>query len=550
MSASGGAAGASQARMSVAGGAAGTSQAGMSVAGGTAGTSQGGMSVPVGAAGAKQARMSVAGGAAGASQAGMSASGGGPGQAGTSRSRKKAGRIGLPRSRRLALGLLALAFGSAAGAAAARGSALDWFAAVLAAGLLALPALSALWSWTCGGSLRLARELEPGAEAGEAAVRLRFSGRRLPPLLIVHVREELSRRTGVSEQPLVLACWALPWLRKEWTVSYRLGRLRRGEYGYGPCVVSIGDPLGLAWTSVRLETPDGFAVLPEPEGPPLGGPAAGSPGPSAAGGGSGEHGDGRPRGAAGPGPMTRAYREGDPLRRVDWRAAARGRGLQTRQDEPAGTPELLVLLELERSRWQRPASVSGLPSARAASGGADALLDACVGQAAALLRDAAAAGWAARLAAGAEAPLAAAGGRGLALAARRLAAATPQPGGGADEALERLLRSGSLAPGSRIAALTPIGGGWERLAELARAARCTLELRVPIGPALPSAARRERERWAAAAGVALVWLPLDAPRCRAWRSAANVMEGGGGSGGWTGIANGSAGESGSWTAWR
>ncbi|WP_194843445.1 DUF58 domain-containing protein [Paenibacillus sp. B01] len=413
-----------------------------------------------------------------------------------------------------------------------------------------LAALPALWSWTCGGSLHLERVLEAGGDAGEAAVRLRFSGRRLPPLLLVQVREELSRRTGVSEQPLVLTCWALPWLRKEWTVSYRIGSLRRGEYAYGPCTVSIADPLGLAWTSVRLEAPDGFAVLPEPEGPPLGAVAAGSPRSLAAGSGSGQPDGGNPRSAPGRGPLTRAYREGDPLRRVDWRAAARGRGLQTRQDEQAGSPELVVLLELEHALWQRPGSASGLPGS--ASAEPDALLDACAGQAAALLRDAAAAGWAARLAAGAEPPLGVAGGRGLPLAARRLAAAKPQPGGSADAALERLLRSGSLAPGSRIAALTPLGGGWERLAELARAARCPLELRVPIGPALSAAARRERERWAAEAGVELVWLPLEASRCRAWRASASVREHDGGAGGasrsWSGRATGS--ESGSWTVWR
>lgn len=396
---------------------------------------------------------------------------------------------------------------------------MDWFAAGITACVLALACLPKLWS--AGGGLKLERVFEAGSGPGELLVRLRFSGRRVPPFLIVQVREQLENESAADKRPLVLTCWKLPWLSGEWSVLYTLDGLGRGRYRFTPATVSVTDPFGLVCGLLRAGSADVFTVLPQPEGrfEAFTTGTKEQPLPHTRGV-VGEEG-GKPDIRAGAGLLSRPYRSGDPLRRIDWRQAAKGRGLQTRQDERASSPAVVLVLDLEEKHF-----LDGQSKPRK---GADGALDACAGAAAQSLREAAEGRCSMQLyggeAAGALVP--AGNLRAVHSAAMLLAAARPAAGAGAIAVLERLIQGHNLRPGSRIV-VTTFGmelKDWERLVELVRSARCRLELRVPLWTLPQSAAFcRERQLWASKNGVLLSWIPLAAERRLAWSKRTSVGE--------------------------
>ncbi|OXM13989.1 DUF58 domain-containing protein [Paenibacillus herberti] len=419
---------------------------------------------------------------------------------------------GLPRTRRTALVLLAALFGAALFAVLLRGTALDWFLAGLPAAVLAMACLPKLWA--AAGGLSVERVLEPGGKEGELSVRLIFHGRWMPPLLLVQVREQLENLAAAERKPLVLTRWLLPWLSKEWTAHYRVSGLGRGVYQFAPATVVVTDPLGLACGMLKLAAPGSFTVLPQPEETGVFRALSMSEKKASEPGGFAGEGGGKSAGRGGAGPLNRIYREGDSLRRIDWRLAAKGRGLHTRLDEHGASPVMLVLLDLDQRSYRET--------------GADGQLDACAGLAARALMDAGANGCTVRLQAGAEAEVKVAPGdsRAARTAALLLARAVPAPGAGAAESLERLLLGKQLTVGSRIVILT---AGWdiklwEQLADLSRAARCGLELHVPIRSTLPLQARQEREQWAKKSGVSLAWFSLDASRRQGWKGRLSIRE--------------------------
>ncbi|SIR48585.1 Uncharacterized conserved protein, DUF58 family, contains vWF domain [Paenibacillus sp. RU4T] len=403
------------------------------------------------------------------------------------------------RPRRLALAALAMLAAAAMAAAAVRGGAAEWLAASVLGGVLALAALPGLWM--AGSGLQAERRLAPGSQDGSLEVTLVIRGRRVLPLLMLQVREELVNESAGLKQPLTMAGWSLPWLKKEWTLKYEAANLGRGCYRFRALTVTAVEPFGLAASRRKLECGGEFTVLPQPEGDRESLPPAGADRPQG-GIGGGEPGEGRrERRSGGAGPGTRPYREGDSVRHIDWRAAAKGRELRIKTDEAGPGAVAVVLL----------GSGAGL---------GDALLDRSAGLALAAMLEERRSGRSVRLQAGAGTVLVRAGGQGkgaVEAAARLLARLSPASMGTLAEQLDRLRSDRLLPHGCSLVMVTPDwqdGEAWSHAAEAAQAAGCRFEFRVPILQTVPSAAMRERMRWAQARGYRVSWMSLSSPAAK------------------------------------
>ncbi|QAY67068.1 DUF58 domain-containing protein [Paenibacillus protaetiae] len=209
------------------------------------------------------------------------------------------------------------------------------------------------------------------------------------------------------------------------------------------------------------------------------------------------------------GPESRTYRAGDPMRAVDWKSAAKGRGLQTKlypQEEPA---ETVIVLD----------------TAAEAYDGSWRLFDAAAAWASLAAEQAAAKGGAVRLmvtqqAAGSSSPnMDAAGGMLVKpsgdiaplmdfLAEVSWTAGNPQTAKLLPDRLEHglhnrsgvLLFTGDWRNGERL----------EQLAGSASAAGITVKIAAIGDQLIPSYAMRERQRMLEKLGLMLVWLPVPA----------------------------------------
>lgn len=121
-------------------------------------------------------------------------------------------------------------------------------------------------------------------------------------------------------------------------VAYTLRSDARGRFRVGPLAVRLTDPFGLAELSRSFTTQDVLVVTPEVvplSRVPLGGEWAGG-------------GDSRARSLASAGEedvAPREYRDGDDLRRVDWRSTARCGELMVRREEQPWQSRAAVLLD-------------------------------------------------------------------------------------------------------------------------------------------------------------------------------------------------------------
>lgn len=223
-------------------------------------------------------------------------------------------------------------------------------------------------------------------DGGELSVRLILQFSRPLPLMWVSVCEELvlagDGAGGGTHSPLRWRSVGLPGFGRRLTVEYTAYGLHRGEWTFRPIVVAAGDLLGM--TVRRFAVPVDTTILVRPAAPP--GERIELTEKAAAGAGQGTR---RPAAAAEPsiaaagyrsrygaGPETRAYRPGDPLRRVDWRAMARGMGAQTRINGDESPGEAVVLLDASAQAY----------------GGDRRLFDAAAGRALQAVRGYAAAG--------------------------------------------------------------------------------------------------------------------------------------------------------------
>jgi len=120
---------------------------------------------------------------------------------------------------------------------------------------------------------------------------------------------------------------------------YRVRCLERGLHRFGPVELEAGDPFGIAGVERTLEARQEFAVLPKVLGVPgfdllLGHPLAEETVTHSL-----AHDPTALRG-------IRAYRPGDPMRAINWRATARSGALQTNEFDPASLAAVRLLLDV------------------------------------------------------------------------------------------------------------------------------------------------------------------------------------------------------------
>ncbi|WP_183086215.1 DUF58 domain-containing protein [Mycetocola tolaasinivorans] len=140
----------------------------------------------------------------------------------------------------------------------------------------------------------------------------------------------------------------LPDGRRELHGGVTVRALARGVHALGPLEVTLTDPLGVVRRRHLVGEADSLTVLPRPAAHvPLGGVTGQSL--------EGEAGRSSRRGESGlEDPIPRAYRPGDSIRRVNWRASARHGELMVRQEEASPSPAVFVILDTEAAHWPGP----------------------------------------------------------------------------------------------------------------------------------------------------------------------------------------------------
>jgi uncharacterized protein (DUF58 family) len=191
---------------------------------------------------------------------------------------------------------------------------------------------------------------------GELEITMSVTNAKLLPLLWMRVRDEWPaglEPMGFALRPVIHhgtqafnQTVSVRWyerLRRR----YRVRCGERGLYRFGPVQLEAGDPFGIAGAIQSLEAREEFAVLPKVLAVPGFDLLTGHPlveetvvhslayDPTAL------------RG-------TRAYRPGDPLRTINWRATARWGELHTNEFEPASLAAVRLLLDVStlQNVWQ------------------------------------------------------------------------------------------------------------------------------------------------------------------------------------------------------
>jgi uncharacterized protein (DUF58 family) len=191
---------------------------------------------------------------------------------------------------------------------------------------------------------------------GELEITMSVTNAKLLPLLWMRVRDEWPEGLeplGFALRPVfhhgaqaLVQTVSVRWyerLRRR----YRVRCGERGLFRLGPVELEAGDPFGIAGVSRTLEAREEFAVLPKVLDVPGFDLLTGHPlveetvahslacDPTAL------------RG-------VRAYRTGDAMRAINWRATARSGGLQTNEFEPAALAAVRLLLDVStlQKAWQ------------------------------------------------------------------------------------------------------------------------------------------------------------------------------------------------------
>lgn len=216
------------------------------------------------------------------------------------------------------------------------------------------PALSGLWRWPLilllaglayeawqARNVPLSVQLKtaPRAFLGRlqpAALELQNSSPRRVLVEYLPVLPELFEPLGPSRHLAVPA-------RGMGRDAFMLTPVRLGKQAFPDLLARVSGALRLAWWSRQLPVPGEVAVVPDTlravQGQPSGSPQGA-----------------RPRNLPGAGPdlhQLRAYQQGDPLTRIDWKASARAGGLITRELSRDQQLDILVALDVGRSSRMR-----------------------------------------------------------------------------------------------------------------------------------------------------------------------------------------------------
>ncbi|WP_409342931.1 DUF58 domain-containing protein [Paenibacillus sp. MBLB4367] len=236
--------------------------------------------------------------------------------------------------------LMAALWGCAFALAATRGGYSAWLL-VYSVGALLLYAIGVPLLSLRG--LRAERSMSQfcALAGGDVQVTLRLVQRSWLPLVWLVVREEWradGRTDGVRFSRVLF-----PWFRRRLTCTYTMKRLSRGVYRAQPVEAVTGDLFGLIHKRRRAAAEETLTVYPRPydvrrwrvrgdrdeEGRIVLFPPAG---------------DARLSGT------VRDYAEGDPPRRIHWKATARSGELKTREEETSPSESLMVYLDAAAER--------------------------------------------------------------------------------------------------------------------------------------------------------------------------------------------------------
>ncbi|WP_338554504.1 DUF58 domain-containing protein [Paenibacillus sp. KS-LC4] len=294
------------------------------------------------------------------------------------------GRQRLGRTRWGAWLILLVGWSTALAAVIQRGLAVEWFMlAVLGCILL----LSAGLPWLAIQGLKVSRQLdEDKIRDGEGVGVQLMLGRAYPiPFVWLALEDTMVNGSTAKQERVSYRYAAQLHFETELALSYRAQLIRRGEHSFEAVTVRVSDYLGLTAVSRTFACRSELLAVPAlPE-------AVAAPGTAALRG-SGlaavirlepgkleaqEAGSGRESSEhqhagkqAGIGPEMRPYREGDSLRHINWRVAARGRGLHTKEHGTA---------------LHRPLVLMAIDNTESAYDSDERFFDACAGWAAGVL---------------------------------------------------------------------------------------------------------------------------------------------------------------------
>ncbi|MFF2885636.1 DUF58 domain-containing protein [Paenibacillus sp. NPDC057967] len=223
-------------------------------------------------------------------------------------------------------------------AVVARGGAVEWFMFVLLAGI---GVISAGLPIAAAKSVVLKRTVsETEIEAGESVqVTLSLESKWRVPVVWIAIKETVSNASALNNRSIPYTTVLSPMLGKSSVIHYSLEELARGVHRFGTVTVTCGDLFGLTAIRKEIEWETELVVLPtlpENDGSsPFQTTGRRQPDSSAYALSANLVSEGTDAyaellGKAGLGPDSRPYREGDSLRHLDFRAAARGRGLYTK----------------------------------------------------------------------------------------------------------------------------------------------------------------------------------------------------------------------------
>lgn len=281
------------------------------------------------------------------------------------------------RTRWIAWSLFAVSLAACLTAAVIRGGALEWYAASV---LLGMTIFSGVLPLIASRGMTAVRRLpSDDVTAGdEAEIAVAIERRWRMPWVWIFVEERAHNGTAMKPAVMTFKAVALPGAAARTDVVYSARQLRRGVYVFRDITVTVGDWLGLTAIRRTLPVSGELSVWPAPpaqvwnQAVQEGGTkweVADAAVAIASYDWRGAHGDSLSNklpAAPGLGPNSRPYREGDSLRHLDIRAAARGRGLRVKSHEP-----------------ERPRAVTlWIDTSAEGYGHQDARFEACIGRAA------------------------------------------------------------------------------------------------------------------------------------------------------------------------
>lgn len=255
-----------------------------------------------------------------------------------------------------------------------RGGAVEWlFAAVTvltAGGSMLLP-------YAALGRIeaeRIVHEADELVDGGPMRVTVTLKLSRMLPFMWISLQEEVENAVAPQGGDIRIMRAMLPGFARQLTLSYTIKDLRRGELEFHSLTIAAGDMLGLTVRNIAVDCPGRAIVRPVP---PAGEGMGELPGfeaertrqgmqPVAVFGGQMMAAASRLR-RDGAGPELRGYMPGDSLRRVDWRAMARGLGMQTRMNEAEAAGTVIIVLETSASAYGKQSRLFDANAGRAAA---------------------------------------------------------------------------------------------------------------------------------------------------------------------------------------